>query len=143
MINRPGLCSLGPSSAVGKKGKKRGRITVLHHIKILHDVSPSAETEAQESKLSKSSILTEYQDCCDKLGRFRGENYHVKLILTTSLQSFTPAYGPIPYTSLVKAELNEVIADDVITEVHYCKNRLTASILSCARSMKPLMESRQ
>ena len=136
VINRPGLCSLGPNPAVGKEGKKRGRITVLHHIKTLHDVSPSAETAAQESKLSKSSILTEYQDCCDKLGRFLGENYHVKLILTTSLQSFTPAYGPSPYASLVKA-------DDVITEVHYCKNRLTASILSCARSMKPLIESRK
>ena len=86
------------------EGKKRGRITVLHHIKTLHDVSPGAETTAQESKLSKSSILTEYQDCCDKLGRLLGDNYHMKLILTTPLQPFTPAYSPSQYTSLVKAD---------------------------------------
>ena len=90
--------------AGGKKGKKRGRITVLHHIKTLLDVSPSAETAAQESKLSKSSILTEYQDCGTwQTGPVtRGELPHCSRMV------------PV-HSSLVKAELNEVIADDVIT----------------------------
>ena len=42
--------------------------------------TPETETGVQHGQLSKSTVLEEYPDCFNKLGRFRGEKYHIHLV---------------------------------------------------------------
>ena len=44
------------------------------------DVNNPAKVAAAQGKLTKELILKEYKDCFDKIGRFLGEKYHIKLI---------------------------------------------------------------
>ena len=44
------------------------------------NVNNSAKVAAAQGKLTKELILKEYKDCFDKIGRFPGEKYHIKLI---------------------------------------------------------------
>ena len=40
----------------------------------------AAKVVAAQGKLTKELIFIEYKDCFDKIGRFLGEKYHIKLI---------------------------------------------------------------
>ena len=44
------------------------------------NVNNQAKVAAAQGKLTKELILKEYKDFFDKVGRFPGEKYHIKLI---------------------------------------------------------------
>ena len=76
--------------------------------------TPETETGMQHGQLSKSTVLEEYPDCFDKLGRFRGEKYHIQLV-----DNPVPVVCPhaLHILPLYKEELDKMIADDVFTAV--------------------------
>ena len=81
-------------------------------------VGPSdSQDPIMESLLKKSTVLKEYQDCFDKLGRFPGEKYHIQLIGNPVPVIHPLRTGPVHILPLYKAELDKMIADDVITKV--------------------------
>ena len=70
-----------------------------------------------ESPLKKTTVIKEYQDCFDKLGRFPGDKYHIQLIDNPVPVIHPPRTIPVHILPLYKAELDKMIADDVITKV--------------------------
>ena len=79
--------------------------------------TPETETGAQHGLLSKSTLLEEYADCFDKLGRFPGEKYHIQLVDKPVPVVHPPRTVPVHILPLYKEELDKMIADDVITAV--------------------------
>ena len=75
------------------------------------------EAEAKRGKLSKPTVMKEYQDCFDKLGCFPGEKYHIQLIDNPVPVVHPPRTVPVHILPLYKEELDKMIADDVITAV--------------------------
>ena len=75
------------------------------------------EAEAERGKLSKPTVMEEYQDCFDKLGCFPGEKYHIQLIDNPVPVVHPPRTVPVHILPLYKEELDKMIADDVITAV--------------------------
>ena len=67
--------------------------------------------------LSKSTVLEEYKDCFDKIGRFPDGKYHIQLIDNPKSMVHPPRSVPVHKLPLYKAELDKVIADDIITDV--------------------------
>ena len=72
---------------------------------------------ASVMSLSKSTVLEEYQDFFDKIGRFPGDKYHIQLIDNLKPVVHPPRTVPVHILPLYKAELDKMIADDIITEV--------------------------
>ena len=62
-------------------------------------------------------MTNEYQDCFDKIGRFPGGQYHIQLIDNATPIIHPPRKVPVHIMPLYKAELEKMIADDIITEV--------------------------
>ena len=75
------------------------------------------EAEAECGKLSKPTVMEEYQDCFDKLGCFPGEKYTIQLIDNPVPVVHPPRTVPVHILPLYKEELHKMIADDVITAV--------------------------
>ncbi len=71
----------------------------------------------QTSQLHKSAVLKEYQDCFDRIGRFPGDRYHIQLVDNPVPVIHPPRTVPVHIMPLYKAELERMIADDIITEV--------------------------
>ena len=80
-------------------------------------VSPAAPQAIKHVGLSKTTVLNEYHDCFDKIGRFPGDQYHIKLVDNPTPVVHPPRTVPVHILPLYKAELDKMIADDVITEV--------------------------
>ena len=62
-------------------------------------------------------MTNEYQDCFDKIGRFPGGQYHIQLIDNATPVIHLLRTVPVHILPLYKAELEKMIADDIITEV--------------------------
>jgi len=62
-------------------------------------------------------VINKYQDCFDKIGRFSGDQYHIQLIDNPTPVIHPPRTVPVHTLPLYKAELEKMIADDIITEV--------------------------
>lgn len=100
----------------------------------------TAEASAQQGQLSKSTVLEEYQDCFDKLGCFPGEKYHIQLSDNPVPVIHPPRKVPVHILPLYKAELDQMIVDDVITAV----NEPTDWVNSIVCNVKePPMEKRK
>ena len=78
---------------------------------------PQEHPGASVMSLSKSTVLEENQDCFDKIGRFPGDKYHIQLIDNLKPVVHPPCTVPVHILPLYKAELDKMIADDIITEV--------------------------
>ena len=72
---------------------------------------------AHEGDLSKETVLKQYGDCFDKLGRFPGPKYHITLNENTTPIIHPPRTVPVHILPLYKQELERMFADDVTTEV--------------------------
>ena len=71
----------GHPSMIGcHQAQELGIITI--NVEEVSDVSAprAAQQTAQHVSLSKATVLKEYQDCFDKIGRFPGDQYHIELI---------------------------------------------------------------
>ena len=80
------------------------------------DVNNPAKIAAQ-GKLTKELILKGYKDCFDKIGRFPGEKYHIKLIDNPVPVVHPSRTVPVHILPLYKAELDKMLAEDIIVPV--------------------------
>lgn len=113
----PSMLGCSQSQELGIITANIDEFTATPTTKDLSEHTSKVETAAQQGKLSKSTILEEYQDCFDKLGRFPGEKYHIQLTDNAVPVVHAPRTVPVHILPLYKAELDKMIADDVITEV--------------------------
>ena len=67
--------------------------------------------------LSKSTVLEEYKDCFDKIGRFPDDKYPIQLIDTPKSVVHPPRSVPVHKLPLYKTELDKMIAYDIVTEM--------------------------
>ena len=81
------------------------------------NVNSPAKVAAAQGKLTKELILKEYKDCFDKIGRFPGEKYHIKLIDNTVPVVHPPRTVPMQILPLYKAELDTMLVEDIILPV--------------------------
>jgi hypothetical protein len=111
----------GCSSIIGcRQAQELGIISVN-----INDVSTSQKSikqasldeAAKQGTLNKEMILKEFSDCFDKIGRLPGDKYHIELIENPKPVVHSPRTVPIHILPLYKAELDKMIADDIITEV--------------------------
>ena len=79
--------------------------------------APAAHQAIKHVGLSKTTVLKEYHDCFDKIGRFPRDQYDIKLVDNPTPVVHPPRTVPVHILPLYKAELDKMIADDVITEV--------------------------
>ena len=73
--------------------------------------------QAGQHGLSKATVINAYQDCFDKIGRFPGDQYHIQLIDNATPVVHPPRTVAVHILPLYKAELEKMIADDIITAV--------------------------
>ena len=84
----------------------------------VNNIPPTkTESETQCGQLSKLTVMEEYQDCFDKLGCLPGEKYHIQLIDHPVPVIHPPRTVPVHILPLYKEELDNMIANDVITAV--------------------------
>lgn len=130
----------GSPSVLGcKQSQELGVITVnLHEIKSgklkdvvpcnnqksgkLKDVIPcndktTCQGAAEKGNMTKSQILDEYKDCFDKIGCFPHEKYHIQLKDDAQPIVHPPRSVPVHIMPLYKAELENMIANDVVEPV--------------------------
>ena len=79
-----------------------GIITVNLDSVSKHTPSPNA-TET----LSRDIVLTEYSGCFDKIGRFPGEQYHIKLVDNPKFVIHAPRTVPVHIMPLYCAKLEK------------------------------------
>ena len=104
-----------PSIISCQLAQELGIITV--NVQESSQACPQAHPGASVMSLSKSTVLEEYQDCFDKIGRFPGDKYHIQLIDNSKPVVHPQRTVPVHILPLYKAELDKMIADDIITEV--------------------------
>ena len=81
------------------------------------DVNSVNSTKMSAHALSRDSVLNEYKDCFDKIGRFPGAKYEIKLIDDAKPVVHAPRTVPVHIMPLYKAELDKMLADGIITPV--------------------------
>ena len=108
----------GHPSMIGcQQAQKLGIITI--NVEEVSDVSAlsAAQQTAQHVSFSNATVLKEYQDYFDKIGRFPGDQYHIELIDNPTPVIHPPRTVPVHILPLYKAELEKLIDDDIITEL--------------------------
>ena len=81
------------------------------------NVNNPAKVAAAQGKLTKQLTLKEYKDCFDKIGRFPGEKYYIKLIDNLVPVVHPPRTVPVHILPLYKAELDKMLAEYIIVPV--------------------------
>lgn len=79
--------------------------------------SSPAKLAAAQGKLTKKLVLKEYKDCFDKVGRFPGEKYHIKLIDNPTPVVHPARTVPVHIMPLYKAELDKLLEEGFIVPV--------------------------
>ena len=67
--------------------------------------------------LTKEKILSDFSDCFDKIGKFPGEKYSIKLIEDAKPVVHPPRTVPVHIMPLYKAELDKMLEDNIISPV--------------------------
>ena len=108
----------GHPSMIGCRQAQELGIITIHVEEVSGDsASPAAQQAAHYVGLSKATMMDEYKDCFDKIGRFPGDQYHIQLIDNPTPVIHPPRTVPVHILPLYKAELEKMIADDIITDV--------------------------
>ena len=108
----------GHPSMIGCQQAQELGIITIHVEEVSSDsASPTVQQALQHVGLSKATVTNEYQDCFDKIGRFPGAQYDIQLIDNATPVIHPPCTVPVHILPLYKAELEKMIADDIITEV--------------------------
>lgn len=84
-----------PSIISCQLAQELGIITVNIQESCTSQACPQAHPGAPVMSLSKSTVLEEYQDCFDKIGRFPGDKYHIQLIDNPKPVAHPPLTVPV------------------------------------------------
>ena len=116
------LNSAGPSLLGCRQSQELGIITVhLDNVSETPKISPpstESKIDTPIETLSKSQVLKDYSDCFDKIGRFPREKYHITLKDNPSPVVHAPRTVPLHILPLYKAELQQMLENNVIVEVN-------------------------
>ena len=116
------LHSAGPSLLGCRQSQELGIVTVhLDNVSEAPKISPpntESKIDTPIETLSKSQVLRDYSECFDKIGRFPGEKYHITLKDNPSPVVHAPRTVPLHILPLYKAELQQMLENDVIAEVN-------------------------
>ena len=108
----------GHPSMIGCRQTQELGILTIHVEEVSsNSASPRALQPVKHVGLSKATVTNEYQDCFDKIGQFPGGQYHTQLIDNATPVIHLLRTVPVHILPLYKAELEKMIADDIITEV--------------------------
>ena len=108
----------GHPSMIGCRQAQELGIITIHVEKVSsNSASPKAQQPVKHVGVSKATVTNEYQDCFNNIGRFPGGQYHIQLIDNATPVIHLPRTVPVHIMPLYKAELEKMIADDIITEV--------------------------
>lgn len=108
----------GHPSIIGCQQKQELSI-ITFHVKDVSSApaSPAVQQAVQHVGLSKTTVMKEYRECFDKIGCFPVDQYHIQFV-NNPTPVVLPLYTvPIHILPLYKAELEKMIADNIITEV--------------------------
>ena len=76
------------------------------------------DTSSQEQIFgSKHDVLRTFQDCFDKIGKFPGDKYNIKLVENAQPVVHPPRTVPVHILPLYKAELDKMLAENIIVPV--------------------------
>ena len=111
-----------PSLLGCRSSQELGIITVNLNEDVLVTESPQQHYEVDSfschsKPLTRSAVLKEYSDCFDKIGKFPGEKYHISVKENAVPVIHPPRPVGVHILPLFKAELEEMKANDIITEV--------------------------
>ena len=81
------------------------------------DVNNPAKAAAAQGKLTKELVLKENKDYFHKIERFPREKYHIKVIDNPVPVVHPPRTVPVHILPLYKAELDKMLAEDIIVPV--------------------------
>ena len=107
-----------PSILGCKQALELGLITL--NVNSLNVTPPQAVAKkevAATGKLTRSEVLKNYGDCFDKIGKFPGEKYTIKLIEDATPVVHAPRTVPVHIMPLYKAELDKMLANGIISPV--------------------------
>lgn len=96
-----GLLTLNVNSISGQQGQK----------------SSNLQEAVKQGTMTKGQVLQAYADCFDKIGRFPGKRYKIKLTEDAKPVIHPPRTVPVHIMPLYKAEIDKMLADGVITPV--------------------------
>lgn len=114
VVEAPGC----PSILGCRQALELGLLTL--NINSITNASPKLtvlEETVKQGSLTKTQVLQEYSDCFDKIGKFPGEKYKIKLIDDAKPIVHPPRSVPVHILPLYKAELDKMIADNIISQV--------------------------
>ena len=108
----------GHPSMIGCKQAQDLGIITVNSLDVLNSTLTSkAQQATSKGELSQSVVLDDFKDCFDKFGRFPGQKYHIHLVDNARPVVHPPRTVPVHILPLCKAELDNMIKDDIITEV--------------------------
>ena len=109
-----------PSILGCRQALELGILTLnINSIHTSNETQPAAvvPTKTHDGSLTKEHVLQEYQDCFDKIGRFPGDKYKIKLIEDPKPVVHAPRTVPVHILPLYKAELDAMLIDEIISPV--------------------------
>ena len=77
----------------------------------------SLSTAHAAVSLTREKVLSDYSDCFDKIGKFPGAKYSIKLIEDAQPVVHPPRTVPVHIMPLYKAELDKMLAENIISPV--------------------------
>ena len=95
------------------------------HTQHVNNIQSARETSQQsklievtrQGTLTKHQVLHEYMDCFDKIGRFPGEKYKIKLIKEAKPVIHPPRTVHVHIMPLYQAEMDKMLAKSIISPV--------------------------
>ena len=81
------------------------------------EVGKTLQDVGKHRKMTKSQVLQECKDCFDKIGRFPGDKYKIKLIEDAQPVIHPPRSVPVHIMPLYKAEIDNMVKDGIISSM--------------------------
>ena len=116
IVEAPG----NPSILGCRQALELGLLTLnVNNIQLVRETSQQSKLieVARQGTLTKHQVLHEYKDCFDKIGRFPGEKYKIKLIEEAKPVIHPPRTVPVHIMPLYQAEIDKMLAEGIISPV--------------------------
>ena len=108
--------SRGTRKPINPRVQELGLLTLnVNNIKSVRETSQQSKLieVARQGTLTKHQVLHEYKDCFDKIGRFPGKKYKIKLIEEAKPVIHPPRTVPVHIMPLYQAEIDKMLAEGI------------------------------
>lgn len=94
----------------------------------------ATKQNADKGTLQLGSVLKDYSDCFDKIGRFPGKKYHIELEKDAVPIVHPPRSVPVHHQPLFEAELKKMVKDGIIEHVTQPTAWVNSVVLNVTRT---------